>query len=200
MSLLKMKFNQIKRMELIKMETRFIRFKKLIWICALVMCVIFLLSNSKISFNVKPEGMIQRNTESSIQAISGDNILNFAIPVIFNDSVQKDRLTHSLDGMWSVAPDSGNIGLKQKWWKSASYPQKEARTIPVPGNTYEALAGYNGVAWYQYGFNLKRVPVAGRRSFLHFGAVQYLCRIWLNGQEVGGLKFSKICIVRIINL
>jgi hypothetical protein len=91
----------------------------------------------------------------------------------------------SLDGPWSVVPDRDDAGLKQEWWKSASYPQPQAKPIPVPGNTYEALPDYNGIAWYLRGFNLDRVPVTSRRSFLRFGAVQYRCEVWLNGQELG---------------
>ncbi len=92
----------------------------------------------------------------------------------------------SLDGTWNIVPDSGDAGLKQEWGRAANFPAQQAKAIEVPGNTYEALPDYNGVAWYLRRFDVKAVPSAGRRSFLRFGAVQYLCRVWINGQEVGG--------------
>jgi hypothetical protein len=92
----------------------------------------------------------------------------------------------SLDGTWSIVPDYGDTGLRLEWWRVANFPAQQAKAIEVPGNTYEALPDYNGVAWYLRSFDLTAAPAAGRRSFLRFGAVQYLCRVWLNGQEVGG--------------
>ena len=42
---------------------------------------------------------------------------------------------------------------------------------------------YNGLVWYQRRFTA--VPRPGERAFLHFGAVDYLARVYLNGELVG---------------
>ena len=91
--------------------------------------------------------------------------------------------TRSLDGTWNVI--AGDDGMQQEWWTPGKYPAERAKPIPVPGNTYEALPHHQGIAWYLRSFDLAAAPRAGRRSFLRFEAVQYLCRVWLNGRELG---------------
>ncbi|MEI6973016.1 MAG: hypothetical protein WCL44_16045, partial [bacterium] len=54
----------------------------------------------------------------------------------------------SLDGTWNIVPDGDDAGLKQEWGRAANFPEQQAKAIEVPGNTYEALPNYNGVAWY----------------------------------------------------
>lgn len=101
------------------------------------------------------------------------------------DAFQPVDLRRSLNGTWKIVADRGDAGLKAQWWAPATFPAREAKAIEVPGNTWEALPDYNGVAWYLRTFDLTVPPAAGRRSFLRFGAVQYLCRAWLNGSELG---------------
>ena len=91
----------------------------------------------------------------------------------------------SLDGTWHVIPDRADSGLQEGWWNRNARVGQLSKSIPVLGNTYEALSGFNGIAWHEREFLLSRAPAPGRRSFLRFGAVQYLCQVWLNGQEVG---------------
>jgi hypothetical protein len=167
------------------MKTRFSQIKRLFWIITLVIGVVFLLTNSKLTYTKKSKE-VQINSTINSDLASYNNIkVNSAGLDNFSKKSQMTINSLSLDGTWMVVPDSNNLGMKQEWWKFMSYPNQQAKTILVPGNTYEALPGYNGVAWYMRSFDLDVVPVAGRRSFLNFGAVQYLCRVWLNGQEVG---------------
>lgn len=39
------------------------------------------------------------------------------------------------------------------------------------------------VVWYRKSFTLPEA-MQGKRILLHFGAVDYLCRVWVNGQLV----------------
>lgn len=59
-------------------------------------------------------------------------------------------------------------------------------TLQVPGDwnsQREQLFLYEGVVWYQRGFELERR--ADTRVVLHFGAAHYRAKVWLNGVELG---------------
>jgi beta-glucuronidase len=57
-------------------------------------------------------------------------------------------------------------------------------TIPSSWITHDAtMRHYNGLVWYQRRFDAE--PKGGERAFLHFGAVDYLARVYLNGELVG---------------
>jgi hypothetical protein len=167
------------------MKTRFDKIKVVICLTSLVIGSIFLSGNSKISDSGKPKKMLEEKSETT--SLSSSNIIkvNSTGPIICGEGLIKTNHILSLDGSWRIVADSVDSGLKKEWWKSASYPMQLAKPILVPGNTYEALPGYNGIAWYLHVFELDAVPLSGRRSFLCFGAVQYRCRVWLNGHEVG---------------
>ncbi len=85
----------------------------------------------------------------------------------------------SLAGIWDFQPD----------------PQAEftpdhvsfTRTIPVPlpwQAAFPDLARYSGYAWYQRTFVLDDDWLAGE-VLLTFGAVDYLCNVYINGQHAG---------------
>lgn len=99
--------------------------------------------------------------------------------------VHAARAAQTLDGSWLIATDPYDIGQAKGWWSASGFPESAARPIPVPGNIYEAFSGYNGIVWYSRTF----VPAAHSRktpkAFLQFGAVQYSCEVWLNGQRLG---------------
>ncbi|CAM3777694.1 hypothetical protein GCM10009865_50750 [Aeromicrobium ponti] len=92
------------------------------------------------------------------------------------------RETLSLDGVWNFRPDKKDEG---EWrdWQTAGIP--EGKDVNVPhiwqrdGGT---LVSYNGAAWYEKIFTF---PAKEGRVYLHFGAVDYHARVWLNGQYVG---------------
>ncbi|WP_225421357.1 glycoside hydrolase family 2 protein [Sphingomonas parva] len=57
-------------------------------------------------------------------------------------------------------------------------------TLPSSWITHDAtMRHYDGLVWYQRRF--EATPKAGERQFLHFGAVDYLARVYLNGKLVG---------------
>jgi hypothetical protein len=89
------------------------------------------------------------------------------------------RVKISLDGAWEFAPDPKDV------YQPDHLP--EMRTITVPGGwetQFPAEAGAFGRGWYR-----KRIAVPAdwrdRAIFLRFGAVNYYCRVWVNGEPVG---------------
>ncbi|MBI3847070.1 MAG: beta galactosidase jelly roll domain-containing protein [Planctomycetes bacterium] len=89
-----------------------------------------------------------------------------------------------LDTGWTIVFDKENRGRELEWHIPGKLPA--SKPIRVPG-IWEAMpegVGYDGVAWYSVRF---RIPanwnaVAAR---LHFGQVNYLATVWLNGQLLG---------------
>jgi beta-galactosidase/beta-glucuronidase len=91
----------------------------------------------------------------------------------------------NLNGEWEFAEDSQLSG-EEKGWASG---QALDRRILVPFAPESSLSGIGNTdfltgVWYRRHF---RLPEAwkGRRCLLHFGAVDYEAKVWLNGQPVG---------------
>lgn len=92
----------------------------------------------------------------------------------------------NLNGWWDFAFDPEENGQSKGWHEAdAALEQK----INVPFCWESSLGGvedssYLGQAWYQ-----KKVMVDsnwdGRKIFLKFGAVDWKCKLWVNGEEVG---------------
>jgi beta-galactosidase/beta-glucuronidase len=86
----------------------------------------------------------------------------------------------NLNGMWDYA-------ITQIGDKSA--PATWAGKILVPFALESKLGGVqrllqpNEALWYRRAFELK--PSAGKRTLLHFEAVDYRCEVWLNGTLLG---------------
>ncbi len=101
------------------------------------------------------------------------------------------RRRHWLDlsGPWAFAYDDADVGLAARW------PERSDpfdRTIQVPFPPESAASGihdpsFHPVVWYRRTFRLDEVPswAPGRRLILHFGAVDYEARVWVNGVPVG---------------
>ena len=66
------------------------------------------------------------------------------------------------------------------------YDFDKSPTMRIPGdwNTQDPrLFFYEGTVWFKTSF--LAVPMTDYRTLLYFGAVNYDCRVWLNGKEVG---------------
>jgi beta-galactosidase/beta-glucuronidase len=92
----------------------------------------------------------------------------------------------SLNGPWEFEFDDAHAGIAENW---AAGSRKFTRTITVPFAFETKLSGIGETAfhpevWYRRKFT---VPAGwrGRRVLLHFGAVNYRARVWLNGQALG---------------
>ncbi len=91
----------------------------------------------------------------------------------------------NLNGQWDFAFDDGNLGLEEKWYNRTSLP----RTITVPYVYQCALSGIHEktphtVVWYHKNVRIDSEG-PGKRVLLHFGAVDYMAMVWVNGQLVG---------------
>jgi beta-galactosidase/beta-glucuronidase len=84
----------------------------------------------------------------------------------------------SLDGTWRFAATSATDPNQVAWDQEIRVPF--APEAPLSGVADE---GYHPVVWYQ---REVEVPAdwEGRRIVLHFGAVDYAARVWLNGRLV----------------
>lgn len=94
---------------------------------------------------------------------------------------------YNLNGEWAFAFDDEDMGLKEGWMNPG---KKLDKTILVPF-CYQSKASGIGptddihpIVWYRRSF---RVPaeMAGQRVLLKFGAVDYACRVFINGQLAG---------------
>jgi beta-glucuronidase len=115
-----------------------------------------------------------------------------AAPLITNVG---GRTTISLDGVWNTIIDPYETGLSSRFYENAK-PQSKSDLIEydfdhspklrVPGDwnsQRESLLFYEGPVWYQRYFTYqKRARI---RTFLYFGAANYLARVWMNGKKLG---------------
>jgi hypothetical protein len=110
-----------------------------------------------------------------------------AEPEAAGTSRRELRRRANLDGDWEFWVDpSGTLSVE-------AVSQAEAgRPIRVPGPwqaQFDDLRDYTGVAWYRCRFELPARPERpgdGDATWvLHFGAVDYLATVWLNGEPVG---------------
>ncbi len=93
-----------------------------------------------------------------------------------------------LSGPWGFAYDDGDVGQGQGWYEDGE-PYK--RTIQVPFPPESQMSGihdpsFHPVIWYRRTFKVSDVGGyrRGRRLLLHFGAVDYFARVWVNGRLV----------------
>src|SRR5437879_1414069 len=90
------------------------------------------------------------------------------------------RVRLSLDGTWDFIPDPKNE------YAADRLPQA-VHHVQVPGSWEQAFPGHEGVlgrAWYRC---VVEIPKEWKEQvvFLRFGAVNYYCQVWVNGQLAG---------------
>jgi beta-glucuronidase len=107
----------------------------------------------------------------------------------------ESRTTISLDGTWNSIVDPYESGLSSRYYLNAKpksksdlieYDFDRSPKLKVPGdwNTQrDSLLLYEGPIWYQRSFTYTKRPHT--RTFLYFGAANYLARVWLNGAKLG---------------
>ena len=91
----------------------------------------------------------------------------------------------NLNGEWDFEFDFGKSGVERKMYEKGNFSKK----INVPFCPESKLSGIEYVdfipaVWYQRSFT---VPSDWKndKTFLHFGAVDYLCVVYINEKEVG---------------
>jgi beta-glucuronidase len=105
------------------------------------------------------------------------------------------RATQSLNGTWRIIVDPDETGLTSRFYENrkpkdkrdlVEYDFDTSPTLKVPGdwNTQRPdLFFYEGPVWYERNFLYH--PREHTRTFLHFGAANYLARVYLNGTKLG---------------
>ncbi len=105
------------------------------------------------------------------------------------------RHTKSLNGEWQVIIDPAGAGDYRQVWQEKKpqnktdfieYSFEGGPMLKVPGdfNSQRCELTYTeGNVWYkkQFNYTLK----SNKRLFLHFGAVNYLADVYLNGEKIG---------------
>lgn len=87
-----------------------------------------------------------------------------------------------LCGEWEFAHDDEDTGVLAGWWRG---DQVLDQVITVPFPPESSASGVHDpaphpIVWYRRTFAAQ----AGDRLILHFGAVDYRARVWVNGTEV----------------
>lgn len=93
----------------------------------------------------------------------------------------------NLNGTWQFAFDDENVGLKEGWYQTGhSLPME----IVVPFAYQTKLSGIgptddiHPVIWYRRSFTVP-AEMAGKRVLLRFGAVDFECAVYVNGEMAG---------------
>lgn len=131
---------------------------------------------------------------------NGDSPRCEILPLIQNVNAYESM---SLNGEWNYIVDVQEEGyydyrMKPTRWGffQNAKPQRpedlieydfdKSPTMQIPGdwNTQdERLFFYEGTVWFKKSF--QAVPMSDCRTLLYFGAVNYDCRVWVNGKEAG---------------
>ncbi|GIP16663.1 beta-glucuronidase [Paenibacillus montaniterrae] len=91
----------------------------------------------------------------------------------------------NLNGEWDFRFDDHNRGEQERWF--AQFPNELKIRVPF---TYETKASGIGVeehhanVWYHRAFEVP-LQVPGKRLILHFQAVDYFAKVWINGIYAG---------------
>jgi beta-glucuronidase len=101
----------------------------------------------------------------------------------------------SLNGKWQVIIDPNDVGDRLGIGKDTKpkgktdfleYSFDDAPSLNVPGDfnsQLPELTYYESSVWYRKSFSYTKTD---KRLFLHFGAVNYLADVYLNGEKIGG--------------
>lgn len=91
----------------------------------------------------------------------------------------------NLNGKWSFEIDFGKSGLDRKFYEKENFNSE----ITVPFCPESKLSGveykdFIPAIWYKREFTLPSNWL-GKRKILHFGAVDYETKVWINGKNIG---------------
>ena len=107
-------------------------------------------------------------------------------------SSQRDQWI-SLNGPWEFEFDDAHAGLAGGW---AAGTRKFSRTITVPFAVESKISGIGDTSFHPDGLvpQVVRVPDTwkGRRVLLHFGAVDYRSRVWVNGPRPAHIEGGNV--------
>ena len=89
----------------------------------------------------------------------------------------------NLNGQWQFEIDNEKVGAEKNFFENGDF----SREITVPFCPESKLSGightdFMNCVWYKRKFNLNK---GGKRVILHFGAVDYFTKVYINGKEAG---------------
>ena len=127
-----------------------------------------------------------------VDMIDDDRALTDAVPA--DGTHPRPQLVRpqwrDLTGAWRFTFDDGDEGLTDGWQTSGDFAQQIV--VPFPPESAASGIGdtaHHRVSWYSRTFGAADLAAAGHRDgtrlHLHFGAVDYRCRVWVDGQQVG---------------
>ena len=94
----------------------------------------------------------------------------------------------NLNGEWQFAFDDDDAGLRAGWQRPGTALPLRI-TVPFAYQTRMSGLGptdeIHPILWYRRGFAVPE-EMAGKRVLLRFGAVDYRCSVYVNGEMVGG--------------
>lgn len=111
--------------------------------------------------------------------------------------LQRERW-QCLNGQWRFAFDPSLVGEHERWYRPDGGRSKElTATVPFPWESRLsglAASDYKGAGWYEREITIPE-SWAELKPYLHFGAVDWQARVWLDGRLVaehanGYLPFS----------
>ncbi|WP_367873695.1 sugar-binding domain-containing protein [Luteolibacter sp. Populi] len=92
--------------------------------------------------------------------------------------LQRENWTR-LNGLWNYAITAKEAAEPGAWAGEILVPYAPEAALSGVGKTLEP----NQALWYERGFTAKKNE--GKRTLIHFEAVDYECSVWLNGTELG---------------
>lgn len=90
-----------------------------------------------------------------------------------------------LNGEWDFGFDDGNVGETQQWYRT--FPGDRKIQVPFAYETKASGIGeeqFHPYVWYRRTFEIPAEQL-GKRVVLHFQAVDYIAKLWVNGEYVG---------------
>ncbi|PAX07739.1 glycoside hydrolase family 2 protein [Sphingomonas lenta] len=102
-----------------------------------------------------------------------------------------------LCGSWGFAHDDGDRGVAERWFEGGAPAFDRAIIVPFPPESRASGIGdpdFHPIVWYRRTIRVGPAQRTGR-VLLHFGAVDYRARVWVNGRlaiehEGGHTPFS----------
>jgi beta-galactosidase/beta-glucuronidase len=92
----------------------------------------------------------------------------------------------NLNGRWEFELDDTNAGIAEDW---AAGSKKFSKTILVPFCVESKKSGIGDTSFHPQVWYRRTISTPaewkGKRVLLHFGAVDYRAKVWLNGRMVG---------------
>lgn len=95
------------------------------------------------------------------------------------------EIWENLNGEWEFEFDDNRVGNKEKWFLSE---KSFTKRIQVPFVYQSALSGIGNTEFHDLVWYRKKITIpssfSDKNIILHFGAVDYMTDIWVNGQHL----------------